>query len=146
MKIRTKKTFTKYIAATVATFLETDNSGKLGGFWHLERIDTLATGGRNDLSKEKRFWSVQGSILEVSRREVGILQPFIFRYEHNGNTLSLSDARSNDREKGDPAVENVEPLRQYGINELHETFNVEALDRSKMQLKSNTLRLFFVKM
>jgi hypothetical protein len=37
-------------------------------------------------------------------------------------------------------------LRQYGINELHETFNVEALDRSKMQLKSNTLRLFFVKM
>lgn len=157
MKIRMKKTFTQYIAATVATtamlwsaascsFLETDNSGKLGGFWHLERIDTLATGGRKDLSKEKRFWSVQGSILEVSRREIGILQPFIFRYEHNGNTLSLSDARSNDREKGDPAVENVEPLRQYGINELHETFNVEALDRSKMQLKSNTLRLFFVKM
>ncbi|MBQ2337570.1 MAG: lipocalin-like domain-containing protein [Prevotella sp.] len=128
------------------SFLETDNSGKLGGFWHLERIDTLATGGRKDLSKEKRFWSVQGSILEVSRREIGIMQPFIFRYEHNGNTLSLSDARSNDREKGDPAVENVEPLRQYGINELHETFNVEALDRSKMQLKSNTLRLFFVKM
>ena len=74
------------------------------------------------------------------------MQPFIFRYEHSGNTLSLSDARSNDREKGDPAVENVDPLRQYGINELHETFNVEALDRSKMQLKSNTLRLFFVKM
>ena len=50
MKIRMKKTFTQYIAATVATtamlwsaascsFLETDNSGKLGGFWQHTRSE-----------------------------------------------------------------------------------------------------------
>ena len=45
--------------------LETSDNGKLDGFWHLERIDTLATGRALDMSGEKVFWSFQVNLLQL---------------------------------------------------------------------------------
>lgn len=56
----------KSLLATLATpFLlascnvETSGNGSLDGFWHLERVDTLATGGTTDYSSGYVFWGVQ---------------------------------------------------------------------------------------
>lgn len=43
--------------------IETSDNGDLDGFWHLERIDTIATGGINDLSGQLIFWSVNNKLL-----------------------------------------------------------------------------------
>ena len=55
-----KKNISKYIAiATLALGtltaceIESHDNGKIDGFWHLEHIDTLATGGTLDVSNEK---------------------------------------------------------------------------------------------
>ena len=45
--------------------IENYDDGGLDGFWHLEQVDTLSTGGSNDLSSVKRFWGFQGKLLAM---------------------------------------------------------------------------------
>lgn len=36
--------------------IETSDNGDLDGYWHLVRVDTLATGVSSDLSETRVFW------------------------------------------------------------------------------------------
>ena len=36
--------------------IESTDNGNLDGFWHLEQVDTLATGGSLNLKEQKIFW------------------------------------------------------------------------------------------
>lgn len=38
-----------------ACTIEMSDNGDLDGYWHLEQVDTLATGGKLNLSKERVF-------------------------------------------------------------------------------------------
>ena len=62
----------KSLLATLATTLllascnvETSDNGPLDGFWHLERVDTLATGGTTDYSSGYVFWGVQKDLIYI---------------------------------------------------------------------------------
>lgn len=125
--------------------IETHDNDKLDGFWHLERVDTIATGGVCDKSKDLVFWSVQSMFVEVSERSKVDNNKYIFSFSHSNGKLSLFDARLSDRRKGDPEVENPAILQPYGVSKLNETFEVTQLTGSKMQLKSETLLLVFRK-
>ena len=125
--------------------IETHDNDKLDGFWHLERVDTIATGGVCDKSKDFVFWSVQSMFVEVSERSKVDNNKYIFSFSHSNGKLSLFDARLSDRRKGDPEVEDPAILQPYGVSKLNETFEVTQLTGSKMQLKSETLLLVFRK-
>lgn len=125
--------------------IETHDNDKLDGFWHLERVDTIATGGVCDKSKDVVFWSVQSMFVEVSERSKVDNNKYIFSFSHSNGKLSLFDARLSDRRKGDPEVEDPAILQPYGVSKLNETFEVTQLTGSKMQLKSETLHLLFRK-
>ena len=133
------------IVALASCELETHDNGKLDGFWHLTQIDTLTTGGIKNVSDDKLFWSVQSLLLELSDRSAIDNPKYIFRFSNRSDSLLLYNARLSDRRQGDPALESVEPLQQYGVNSLDEKFAVEALTGSKMILKSDTVRLRFTK-
>jgi hypothetical protein len=122
--------------------METSDNGKLDGFWHLERVDTLATGGTCDLSEQLLFWSVQAKLLGVSDRNYR-LQSAFFRFEHANGTLRLYEPREDERMEGDPDITDTSLLAPFGINSLDETFSVERLTGSEMVLKTNALRLVF---
>ena len=119
--------------------IEADSSKKLGGFWHLESIDTLATGGHTDLSDKRLFWSAASRLLEVADKDKS--GSVFFTYEHTGDSLKLGDAYVNDRNKGDWPLDDVTRLRKFGINQLHEGFAVLALDGNKLILQSSLLQL-----
>lgn len=123
--------------------LHHDDSGDLGGYWHLTGIDTLATSGHCDMSKVSVFWSVQGAILEA--RDVDKGEFVMFRYNRENSILSLYDARYNNRNIGDEQITDVAVLQPYGINKLEESFTVEALSSSRMILRSDMLKLYFKK-
>lgn len=125
--------------------IETHDNDKLDGFWHLERVDTIATGGVCDMSKELVYWSVQSMLVEVSERSKVNNDKYFFSFSHRDGKLSLFDARLSDRSNGDPEVEDPTSLHPYGISKLNETFEVVQLTGSKMQLKSETLLLVFRK-
>lgn len=125
--------------------IETHDNDKLDGFWHLERVDTIATGGVCDMSKELVYWSVQSMFVEVSERSKVNNDKYFFSFSHRDGKLSLFDARLSDRSNGDPEVEDPIILQPYGISKLNETFEVMQLTGSKMQLKSESLLLVFRK-
>lgn len=125
--------------------IEIHDNDKLDGFWHLERVDTIATGGVCDMSKELVYWSVQSMLVEVSERSKVNNDKYFFSFSHRDGKLSLFDARLSDRSNGDPEVEDPTSLHPYGISKLNETFEVVQLTGSKMQLKSETLLLVFRK-
>ena len=122
--------------------LETSDNGKLDGFWHLERVDTLATGRSCDLSGQLLFWSVQMRLLGVSDKNYK-LESVFFHFEHANGTLRIYDPHEDERMEGDPAIDDASVLAPYGINSLDETFNVERLTGSGMVLTTDELRLVF---
>lgn len=123
--------------------LETDSSGDLGGYWHLESADTLATGGHTDMSGHRIFWAVQDKLLEACDRDNGTA--IFFRYAHTADSLKLSEPRFDNRTTGDPSLTDATLLRPLGIQQLQEGFAVEHLSGSTMILRSPTLRLGFRK-
>ena len=46
--------------------IETSQNGDLDGFWHLEQVDTLATGGTCSFADKRIFWGCQRYIVQVN--------------------------------------------------------------------------------
>lgn len=130
--------------ATTSCTLRHSNNWKLDGYWHLGRIDTIATGGVLDLSEKRLFWAVQVHLLQVVDRDYN-LDSYIFRFDYTkrGTTLTLYEPHVYDRNSGDPAVTSPEVYKDYGINELRETFEIKELTGSSLVLESDKLRLRF---
>ena len=136
-----------WLTGTVASCtLETSGNGKLDGYWHMETVDTLSNGGSLDLRKERRFWMVQGTIFQLYSPDILDGQRYVSHFQHEGGQLTINKIYFDKRESGDPAVEDVENLRPFGINNIDgETFQVDELTGSRMTLRSETLRLTFKK-
>lgn len=119
------------------------NNGDLDGFWHMEKVDTIATGGTLDLSQERRFWAFQVNLMTVSNLQMG--STYVMYFDHSGGTLRAYNMHYNNRTEGDPPLEEVTEVNQFGLNALDETFQVESLSGSRMVLATDRLRLHFRK-
>ena len=144
-------------AILVSTFiftscdLESSDNGKLDGYWRLESIDTLATGTSCDFSTRKLFWGIEHKLIVLKDLDIGVLDGYYLRFTQTTDSLIISKAyiKNQDYSEGDDdtsiSPDNMGNLRFYGINNLPEGFYKEALDGSKMILRSKTLRLKFKK-
>ncbi len=148
----------KYILIIIATLalasceIESSDNGKLDGYWHLERVDTLATGGTTDYSNQLAFWGAQLHLIGLRDQGDGTHQRYYLRFRQTADSLNITKAyedhwhedNQNGEEGGDiPVEEPTSDLRYYGINNLPEGFAKERLDGSRMVLRSKTLRLTF---
>ena len=124
--------------------LETSGAGDFDGMWHLTRVDTLATGGVLDLSKEKIFWSFQFNLMEADDKDHGH-QSILMRYNKSDGKLLLTQPYAYDRENGDAPLAEPTLLKPFGINNIEETFQIQKLSGGKMQLQSEMLKLYFKK-
>ena len=128
--------------------VEGSDNGNLDGFWHLESVDTLATGGRCEYSDQRVFWGVQYKLLSVNNYKGGKIY---FRFRQTSDSLILSSPYKNhwhqDTENGGdiPITEINDTLRQCGINHLVEPYYKEKLSGNKMILRTKDLRLYFKK-
>lgn len=120
--------------------LETSDNGNLDGNWQLMQIDTLATGGRNDVKDQQLFYAVQVRLLCLNAYHANAESNLYFHFEHTSDSLKLKSA-SNDGK----AMYPVGLLRPYGINKEEESFKVMLLNSDKMQLRSDSLLLTFRK-
>lgn len=146
-----KKLFYLYISILVLTLsschLESmQDNGDLTGFWHLERIDTIQTGGVNDLSGRRIFWAVENKMLVMQ----GANGNYSFRFRQTGDSLILSDPYRNygheeEGQGGDVKVTDPSVLHQYGIHHLEEHFHKDKLKGTDMVLSTDSLRLQFKK-
>ncbi len=126
--------------------IETSDNGDLDGFWHLERIDTIATGGINDLSAQPLFWSVNNKLLMLK----GSGSSYYLRFRQTDDSLVvfspyLEGGHEDVEGGGDHPVGDPTALWPYGIRRLEEHFVKESLGGSHMVLRSPELRLYFRK-
>ena len=125
--------------------LEMSQNGKLEGYWHIVEIDTLATGGVRDMSKSTLFLGVQMQLMSFYDSSSTIANLFS-HFEKGESTLRIYDFYRDDRLAGDHQETNIQATRQYGINNLNETFVIEHLSSKRMELRSNTLKIKFIKL
>ena len=149
----------KSLLATLATTLllascnvETSDNGPLDGFWHLERVDTLATGGSTDYHKGYVFWGVQKDLMYIKDSSNGSIGAYYLRFNQTHDSLHVTkiyldhghEDNPNHEQGGDIPVEAIDNnLRQLGINALPEHFKKEALNANRMILSTEKLRLKF---
>lgn len=120
--------------------LETSDNGNLDGNWQLMQIDTLATGGRNDVKDQQLFYAVQVRLLCLNAYHANAESNLYFHFEHTADSLKLKPASSDGH-----VMYHVPSLRPYGINKELESFKVMLLNSDKMQLRSDSLLLTFRK-
>jgi len=126
--------------------LESIDNGDLDGFWHLERVDTLSTGGSADLSQSKLFWAFEVKLMSLQGGSDG----FFFRFRQTSDSLTIFTPyynRGHDEGEGSGDIPVTDPsaMKQYGIDSLEVLYKKEALSGKKMVLRSRRLRLYFRK-
>lgn len=133
--------------------MEASGNGKLDGFWHLEAVDTLATGNTCDYRERKIFWAVEYKLVAVRNfASDATSDGYYFRFSQSSDSLILFSPyanhwhQDNGEEGGDiPMTEvNVE-MKDMGVNHLEEHYHKDALSGSKMVLSNKEYRLRFTK-
>lgn len=151
----------KSLLATLATTLllascnvETSDNGPLDGFWHLEQVDTLATGGTTDYSSGYVFWGVQKDLIYIKDSSNSSVGAYYLRFSQTNDSLHITkiylDHGHEDNpyheQGGDIPVEAIDiNLRFLGLNALPEHFKKEAINGNRMILSTKKLRLKFKK-
>lgn len=125
--------------------LEMSDNGKLDGFWQLQEMDTISTGGKCDTRDSLFFWAVQKNLLEIKDPEGAVEKNIVFRFEHVGDSLILTEPYYSNRDSSDIRIDNPEVLNRFGIYHIREPFFVNNLTGSKMELKSDRFLLHFRK-
>ena len=130
-----------FLFASCVEFEQSEN-GDLDGYWHLVEVDTLDTGGTTDLSQERCFWLVQGTLFQLYSPDLKNGERYISHFSHEGDQFVIHQVYFSNRAEGDPAVEDVAILQPFGINSTQEeTFKIEELKANRMVLTSSLLRL-----
>ena len=126
--------------------LETSDNGDLDGNWQLLSIDSLNTGGTNNVKDKQIFYAVQFHVINIYAKNIKdeyIIPKSFFHFSQTRDSLVLY---SGDITKDDTNAQNdsfLTGLRPLGINSLEEHFKIETLNSKNMVLKSKELRLNF---
>lgn len=126
--------------------IETSDNGDLDGFWHLERVDTIATGGVCDVRNNKVFWGVGGKLMQIDTDKAH----YFFRFNQTGDSLIVNTPYINvydlnrAGQGADSLLTDPAPLHNFGIEGL-EVHYKKTIKGSRMMLQSPSLVLYFKK-
>ena len=128
---------------------ERSNNGDLDGMWHITRIDSVKSGASADVRKDLKFWSFQDKLTQLYNHKTDweYKEILMTRFEHLEGKLIISSPFIYNRLDGDIFLsdDSLYLLYPHGINCVPDTFAVEHLDRKKMQLADDVVRLYFEK-
>ena len=129
----------------VSCELETSGNKELDGYWQMDQVDTLSTGGVADTREALVFWGVQGKLLQIRYSENGTFlgEGLLFRFNQDDKHLTLFSPVIHHLYETDEPIDDVEILKPFGIFNLEETFDIEELDDKEMVLTNDVLRRHF---
>lgn len=112
-----------------------DGDGHVEGFWHLERIETLAadsagtvrTVAEADVSDKLVFWSFQHRLLELDDK-ADATDRILCRFTADNGTLTIGDTYV-PTYGADSIVSDASILARYGMTHLHQTLQVQRQER-----------------
>ena len=122
----------------------TSDNGDLDGLWQLTTMENLNTGTVADGRNDDVTWAFQHHLLAMRSGDVEVF----FRFSHADHALAISNPYHSGRfleGNDDTPVTDVTSLYVFGVYKLEELFEIVQLDDDNMQLKSESMRLFFRK-
>lgn len=141
-----------FLAATcLLSACEGSDNGDMDGMWHITRIDSLDSSASADIREDLKFWSFQGNLMQVfDYNETGWdswRTVIMTRFNHANGQLIIHTPFIYNRLDGDIFLseDSLYLLYPHGINCIPDTFTVEKLNRKKMQLSDDVVRLYFEK-
>lgn len=146
-----------YYIVTAALLLsgsscERIDNGPLDGMWMMTRMDSIATDKSQQTRSLRKAWSFQANLMQMFQYPEKTDghewdYPLMARFDYSGATMIISDPFFYDRMNGDRHLnaDSIQYLLPFGINAIPDTFQVEKLDRKKMQLSNKVVRLYFEK-
>jgi hypothetical protein len=141
------------IAMGACSNFETSGNGAFDGYWQLERMDTLATGGSADMRERLVFWAVQHHLIELCDRHEDTLTygpvnaSVFYHFERFGDSLRfIADPLpvTDNRFWADPYAD-FDDVKVYGFSRIDEAFRVMQLDDDAMILRSQLYVMYFRK-
>lgn len=141
------------LGLTACDNFHTSGNGKLDGFWQMTHVDTLSTGNTADVTSQMIFWAVQSELIELSNRQQSVssdldIPPILFRFERADDKLILlgdPKPRVSSRKKSDSDFASAPECGYYGLSERGDTLRILQLEKEKMTLESEKLRMYFRK-
>ena len=139
-------TLTYIILGFSSCELETSDNGDLDGNWQLLSIDSINTGGINNVKDKQIFYAIQFYLININALNIKneyITPNSFYHFSQSRDSLILYSA---DITKDDTYAHKdsfLTGLRPLGINSLEEHFKIETLNSKNMVLKSKELRLNF---
>lgn len=136
-----------FCVTLVSCELETSDNKDLDGYWQMNQIDTLATGGVADTREALIYWGIQGKLLQIRFSENGkyLGEGLLFRFNRENDILTLSSPIRHHLYDTDEPIDDVEVLKPFGIYQLEDVFSIEELNDKNMVLTNHVLRLHFRK-
>lgn len=133
----------------LASCEDTDN-GNLDGTWYMTHMDSIATNQSKNMRSARKTWSFQSRLMQVFnhnnlQQERGHV--IMSHFAVKGEKLIIIDPFEYNRMHGDIALtaDSLDRLRPYGINHIPDTFLIETLSKSKLQVSNNIVRISFEK-
>lgn len=126
--------------------LDTSDNGDLDGNWQLLSIDTLNTGGTNNMKDKQIFYAVQFHLINIYALNIKneyIIPKSFYHFSQTRDSLILYSADITENATYAHKDSFLTGLRPLGINSLEEHFKIETLNSKNMVLKSRELRLNF---
>lgn len=139
------------VFSLVSCDIETSDNGDFDGYWHLERVDTLANGSSADFSEKRVFWGVQYKLISVRDIDRDGGHGYYMRFSQTADSIVMHTPykdnwhQDNGDDGGDHPIYDNSLLAPYGINAIEEHFFKERLSGGRMVLRSRMLRLHFRK-
>jgi hypothetical protein len=135
-------------ATCLLSACECSDNGDLDGMWHITRVDSITNGASADVRKDLKFWSFQDKLVQLFNYHTDSSKEILMaRFEHSDKLLIISTPFIYNRLDGDIFLsdDSLYLLYPHGINCIPDTFTVEKLNRKKMQLSDDVVRLYFEK-
>ncbi len=142
-----------FFLALLGACEKVSDNGELDGLWHLTTI-TDTEGHVNDVSSYQRFWAFQLDLMNLRSHTENIIPNYkeaLARFQVKGSKLCITDIYLHpwaDRINADDSLvvdESTNVFQIFGIWGCRDTFDIQCLTSSTMQLKSNHAQLSFRK-
>lgn len=120
--------------------LRTSDNGKMEGFWILDKVDTLSTGGSCNVLEQINTWSFQFDLLEL--RNIRNEKDYVCRFSYTADSLIVSEIYGT---ASDLKVTDAKELSCFGIDSIPAHYHIDYLTDEHMCLSGDNMKLYLKK-
>ena len=124
--------------------METPSTEGFDVYWQLRQVDTLATGGKCDMTYSYIYWAVENHVLLVRDIDNENLK-LVFHFDKSSDMIWIYNPNFWVNKDELIPLESDSLLKPLGILGIRDTFDIEKLNHSDLVVRNRAYKLSFRK-